>query len=658
MIVKKPLENRIKAQTPMSRTASPAPVVPSSMLLPFILVTILFPLWGFANDITNPMVAAFKNILLLTNFESSWVQAAFYGGYALMAIPAAIFIKKFSYKSGILIGLALYSIGCLLFIPSGMSLSFLPFLLAYLIMTCGLSFLETTANPYVLSMGDESTATRRLNLAQAFNPMGSIIGMFVASMFILVNLDGTSENGRRALKAASEGVPVHNQVVGSSLESSAGLEAILSNRSFETSRRLLKKAMEESRALSQTLDVLADPQPEVADEISAALAAQPVANKFAVAVEAVAVVLQLRDKIQPTAAEARRDQVFHGPGGLELALMLGKEKEWFAGVPGFAESRDALANVAAPARDAAALLKSFYESGRADVEGVREVLGKLGMMKGALSAAEGKLKEMPAASISSHATGAGDAFKAIQKSDLAIVVWPYALMGGILILVLALFAWKLPKDISHEGDHEIHLMATLGRLFHNRNYLFGVIAQTFYVGAQIMVWTFIVQYAVAELGVSKSTAQNCNILAMVIFVSSRFICTFLLHYIKPGKLLALLAIGGLVLTLGAIFVPGYGGLYSLIGISACMSLMFPTIYGIALDGLGDDAKLGSAGLILAIGGGCLMPPLQALIIDLPPVNLGLMELASVRASFFMPALCFVVIAVYGLWVNKPKMRTA
>ncbi len=149
------------------------------MLLPFILITILFPLWGFANDITNPMVAAFKNILLLTNFESSLVQAAFYGGYALMAIPAAIFIKKFSYKKGILIGLALYSIGCLLFIPSGWSLTFAPFLLAYLIMTCGLSFLETTANPYVLSMGDESTATRRLNLAQAFNPMGSICGMFL-----------------------------------------------------------------------------------------------------------------------------------------------------------------------------------------------------------------------------------------------------------------------------------------------------------------------------------------------------------------------------------------------------------------------------------------------------------------------------------------------
>ena len=134
----------------MSDTPSKPTVVPRNFLVPFILVTLLFPLWGFANDITNPMVAAFKNILLLSHTESYLVQSAFYGGYALMAIPAAIFIRKFSYKSGILLGLTLYALGCLLFIPSGWSQSFYPFLLAYLIITSGLSFLETTANPYIL----------------------------------------------------------------------------------------------------------------------------------------------------------------------------------------------------------------------------------------------------------------------------------------------------------------------------------------------------------------------------------------------------------------------------------------------------------------------------------------------------------------------------
>jgi len=636
----------------MSKSNS-APVVPRAMLLPFILITILFPLWGFANDITNPMVAAFKNILLLTNFESSLVQAAFYGGYALMAIPAAIFIKKFSYKNGILIGLALYSIGCLLFIPSGWSLTFAPFLLAYLVMTCGLSFLETTANPYVLSMGDPSTATRRLNLAQAFNPMGSILGMFVASMVILINLNGTSENARRAMKAASEGVPVHTQIAAQQLKAAESLEGIVADKSFESRKRLLKKAMEESRSLSQTLGLLADPQAELAAELSQSIAGQPSENKFAAAAKAVAIVLQLREKVTPTEAEARRDEIFHGPEGLELALMLGKEQALLEDSPDYAAARPALAAAAPAASMVAAILETFYLE-KPDPALTPQVATALAGIRESLQSAHAGLQSIPAANLSDYAATSGANFKEIQKTDLDTVVGPYALMGGILIVILGLFAWKLPHDISQEGDNRLHLAATLKRLFHNGHYLWGVVAQTFYVGAQIMCWTFIIQYAGLELGIAKSTAQNLNILAMVIFVSSRFICTFVLHYVKPGVLLAVLALGGMLLTAGTIFIHGYGGLYCLIGVSACMSLMFPTIYGIALDGLGDDAKLASAGLILAIGGGCLMPPLQAAIIDLPPINLGFMELASVRASFALPLVCFAVIAFYGFWSRRER----
>lgn len=640
----------------MSKSSS-APVVPRTMLLPFILITILFPLWGFANDITNPMVAAFKNILLLTNFESSLVQAAFYGGYALMAIPAAIFIKKFSYKSGILIGLALYSIGCLLFIPSGWSLTFAPFLLAYLIMTCGLSFLETTANPYVLSMGDESTATRRLNLAQAFNPMGSILGMFVASMIILVNLNGTSENARRAMKAASEGVPVHTQLVTQQLKAAENLEAIVSDKSFTSRKRLLKKAMEEARSLSQNLGLLAAPQPELAADLSRRIADQPSENKFAAAAKAVAIVLQLRDKVTPTEAEARRDEIFHGSEGLELALMLGKEQALLAESPEFAAARTSFTAAAPVAANAASILETFYQE-KPNAALTPQVAAALAGIRESLQSAHAGLQSIPAAKLEDYAADSGTAFKAIQKEDLGTVVGPYALMGVILIVILALFAWKLPHDISQEGDNQLHFFATLRRLFKNGHYMWGVVAQTFYVGAQIMTWTFIIQYAGLELGIAKSTAQNLNILAMVIFVSSRFICTFVLHYVKPGVLLGLLAIGGMLFTAGAIFIQGYGGLYSLIAVSACMSLMFPTIYGIALDGLGDDAKLGSAGLILAIGGGCLMPPLQAAIIDLPPINLGIMELASVRASFALPLICFAVIAFYGFWSRRERRMHA
>ena len=424
-------------------------VIPAAFLGSFIMVTFLFSLWGFANDITNPMVAAFKNILLISNFESSLVQFAFYGGYCVMAIPAALFIKRFTYKTGILLGLALYAIGCLLFIPAGNMMAFWAFLLSYFIMTCGLSFLETSANPYILAMGPEETSTQRLNFAQSFNPIGSISGMFVASHFILANLDETTEEERRVLK--------------------------------ET---------------------------------------------------------------------------------------------------------------------------------------------------------------------------AADQFAAIQQSDLGVIIGPYTILGVVVLVALVIFAIvKLPKT-KGEDDTKIDAAGTFGRLIKNKKYLEGVVAQAFYVGAQIMCWTFVIHYGVNELGMEKAVAQNYNIGAMIVFVSSRFICTFLLKFFSPGGLLCTLAIGGFALVGGAIFIKGMVGLYCLLAVSACMSLMFPTIYGIALKGLGDDAKLGAAGLIMAIGGGCLMPPMQGKIIDMEAINLGFVTLSSTRASFVLPLICFVVIAIFGFRTSR------
>ncbi|MDX2080665.1 MAG: L-fucose:H+ symporter permease [Terrimicrobiaceae bacterium] len=424
----------------MNPPRSTAALLPAGMILPFALVTSLFALWGFANDITNPMVAAFRNILLISHFESSLVQFAFYGGYCVMAIPAALFIKRFSYKAGILAGLALYAAGCFLFVPAGHLVAFWAFLLAYFIMTCGLSFLETSANPYILAMGDEKTATRRLNFAQAFNPMGSLTGMFVAKDFILARLDPADEARRQALQSA-------------------------------------------------------DPA----------------------------------------------------------------------------------------------------------------------------------------------------AFDVMRQSDLSVIIGPYVILGLFVAAVLVLFAVVKLPGVSNDADRSLHAGPTFRRLMANRRYVEGVIAQAFYVGAQIMCWTFIIQYGVNEVGITKAEAQGYNIVAMVLFVASRFVCTFILRYLRPRRLLAALALGGMLLTLGTIFLPGHAGLYCLVGISGCMSLMFPTIYGIALDGLGDDAKLGSAGLILAIGGGCFMPPIQGAILDLPPV----LGLSSTRLSFVLPLVCFVVIAIFG-----------
>ncbi len=429
-------------------------VVPQQYLAPFILVTTLFALWGFANDITNPMVAAFKNVLLISNFESSLVQAAFYGGYCFMAIPAALFIRKAGYKRGILLGLALYAGGCLLFVPAGNMMEFWPFLMAYFIMTCGLAFLETTANPYILAMGPEHNAARRLNFAQAFNPIGSLMGMFVARDFILKKLDPTDEEARRAL-----------------------------------------------------IDT-----------------------------------------------------------------------------------------------DPVALAK-------------------------------------------------------IQESDLAVIVGPYVTLGVVVFAVLIMFTlFKLP-DGKTDDPRDQSLLACLGRLFRTPRYLGGVVAQAFYVGAQITCWTFVVQYGVNELGMTAADAQGYNIYAMVIFVTSRFICTYLLKFVNPALLLGFLAVVGGALVVSAMTLTGMAGLYSLLAVSACMSLMFPTIYGIALQGLGDDAKIASAGLICAIGGGFIMPPLQAAIMDGPERVIGGMTLSATRASFILPVICFAAVAIYG-FMNSKQRKTA
>ncbi len=428
-------------------------LIPVGRGIAFALVTLLFALWGFAHDITSPMVAAFKNILLISNFESSLVQFAFYGGYCVMAFPAALFIKRFSYKTGILLGLGLYAAGCLLFIPAGWAMAFSAFLLAYFVMTCGLSFLETSANPYILSMGDQETATRRLNLAQAFNPMGSLMGMLIARDMILCRLDPTSEAQRRLLKVA-------------------------------------------------------DP----------------------------------------------------------------------------------------------------------------------------------------------------DAFHKIASNDLSVIIGPYALLGLVVLLFFVFFALARLPRMDDDDDHDLTVLPTLKRLFRNKRYMAGVVAQTFYVGVQIMCWTFIIQYAETELGMSKATAQSYNMVAMVLFVTSRFICTFMLRFVCPGTLLATLASVGFALIAGVIALPGISGLYCLVAASAVMSLMFPTIYGISLNGLGQDAKLGAAGLIMAIGGGCLMPPMQGWIMDQPAVSFGTVALSSMRLSFVLPLICFVVIAWYGFWTLVNKRR--
>lgn len=430
----------------MNKEDSPK-LVPRKYLFTFILVTSLFALWGFANDITNPMVAAFQTVMELSAAKASMVQFAFYGGYATMAIPAALFIRRYSYKKGILLGLALYAIGAFLFIPAAAYQEFTFFCLSLYILTFGLAFLETTANPFILSLGDKETSTRRLNLAQAFNPMGSLCGMSVASLIVLPQL--------------------------------------------------------------------------------------------------------------------------------------------------ISDRRDAAGQIIFPL---------LSEAEKAD----------------------------------------------IRLHDLAVIRNPYVAIGLVVVCVFIIIALtKMPKTQSEEqkAEGKTHTTGeTLRNLWRNKVYREGVLAQMFYVAAQIMTWTFIIQYA-DYLGINKATAQTYNIVAMTLFLSSRFIATFLMRYVNTRVLLSLFAVGAGVCSLGAILIVGMPGLYCLVGISFFMSLMFPTIYGIALEGVDSrDTTLGAAFLVMAIVGGALMPPLQGMIIDQQVV----MGHPAVNVSFILPLLCFVIICVYGI----------
>ncbi len=423
-------------------------IVERKYLVSFVAITTLFALWGFANDITNPMVAVFKTVMEISNAKASLVQFAFYGGYATMAIPSALFIRKYSYKSSILLGLALYALGAFLFYPSAKYQTFELFLLSLYILTFGLAFLETTANPYILSMGDEKTAIRRLNLAQGFNPFGSLFGMFVASKFVLSLL-----------------------------------------------------------------------QSEKRDETG--------------------------------------NLIFHSLSMSEKAL--------------------------------------------------------------------------------------------IRANDLAIIRNPYLILGVVVVVMFILISLlPVPKQ-EKKSDDNFNFSLSVKRLFDNKKFVLGVIAQTFYVAVQIMCWTFIIQYA-GNIGLTKATAQNYNIVAMILFLIGRFFSTYLMKFIDSARLLFLFAIGGFVMMLGTIFIGGMVGLYCLIMTSAFMSLMFPTIYGIALYGVKEDKTLGSAFLVMAIVGGALMPPLQGMLID----TKGFIGLSAVNFSFILPLFCFVIIAGFGFWILSYK----
>ena len=413
--------------------------------LPFILITSCFALWGFANDINGPIVQGFSRIFNLNVTESVLVQAVAYLGYFVMAIPAAIFIQKYSFKAGVLMGLGLFALGALLFIPARYVGMYYPFLLAYFILTCGISFMETSCNPYIYCMGSEETGILRLNIAQAFNPIGALLGMYITMKLVLARMSPLTQEARQSL--------TKNQ------------------------------------------------------------------------------------------AEYIKDQ------------------------------------------------------------------------------------------------------------DLSLIIQPYILLVIIaVILLFVIFKTNMPKDgvDTHKGQS---FMGTASELMRMGNYREGLVAMFFYNAAQVGCWTFILQYGTRvflqegmSIGDAELTAQKYNIIAMAFFAVSRFVCVWLLQYVKPGRLMAIMAIMAAVFVGGAILFPNRNGMYCLVAVSACMSMMFPTIYGIALRGVGDRVKVAGAGLIMSILGGSLLPPIQAMLID---TNSSILGVSSANYSFIIPLIAFIIIAIYG-----------
>jgi FHS family L-fucose permease-like MFS transporter len=473
------------------RSNRSAALVPRQYILPFILLTICFPAWGLANNMTDPLVKGFQQIFTIPTTWAALVQFWFYGAYFCLALPAAFIIKRFSYKTGVLVGLGLFAIGALMFYPASVAMQYSYFLVAIFVLAGGLSILETSCNPYIIALGPEETATRRLNLAQSFNPVGSVIGMMMAGFLILPKLNVASEETRNMLKAT-------------------------------------------------------DPD---------------------------------------------------------------------------------------------------------------------------------KLREM-------------------QSGELAAVMGPYvgtALALVVLWLLIAIV--RMPR--ASDADTRIDFFATLGRLVRNRHYSFGVIAQFFYVAAQICVWTFTIHYisSIVDRGDGQplrdllertgigdfvrtirlvdptkelngiTIAGIYHTCAMLLFLGSRFVCTALMHFMRPSMMLAGLGAGAIGLCAVAIVSSNLTGALCIIGISGCMSLMFPTIYGIALHGLGEDAKFGGAGLVMGILGGSLFPMLQAFVIDsyvdaktgnatIEALDKAALTSQGAALSFAIPLVCFVVVTAYGLFDLK------
>jgi FHS family L-fucose permease-like MFS transporter len=430
------------------RPETPGPAKPGlvypGLTVPFVLVVTCFAAWGSAANLTDVLVGVFRHIFSMSNFQSALVQFAYYGAYFSLAIPAALINKRYGYKTGVLTGLGLATVGGLLFIPASMLLQYGFFLIALFVLASGLSILETSANPFVIAMGPEASATQRLNLAQAFNPVGANIGVLLGAVVILPNITPEAE-----------------------------------------------KASMTAQQLSQA-----------------------------------------------------------------------------------------------------------------------------------------------------------------QADDLSLVLKPYTGIALALLVIWLFIAFRTIKVPDEHGEFGLHERqerqgGALGRLWQNRHYRYGVVAQFLNVGAQVCAWTFTIQYAQDVVGVPTASSGWYLQASLILFLISRFVMVYLLGIVRPTKLLFAMAALGVVLSLVAVFAQNRIGLIAVVGISISLSLMFPTIYGVALQGMGRDTKFGAAGLVMAILGGALLPMVHGKVMDA----------VGAAEAFIVPAVCLAGVAVYALFDLRTSRHT-
>lgn len=402
----------------------------------FVALIGCFTAWGIAQDLTTPMVAGFKRIFEMSTFQASLVQLAYFGAYFLLALPAAFLNQRFGYRTGILTGLGLAALGAFAFFPASRIMTYEAFLVALFAMAAGCSMLETSANPYVMSLGPEETATRRLNFAQAFNPVGTNLGVLLAATVIF---------------------------------------------------------------------------PKLADPV-------------------------------------------------DISSLTPEE---------------------------------LHE---------------------------------------------------IRAGELGAVMGPYLGLSVLLALIAVVIATqKSPPIVEEFPDAGTHgTRSHFGVLWRTGRYRYGVVAQFANVAAQVCVWTFLIQYVQQALNGSLEKGGFFLQISLLVFLASRFFMTWLIGRVRATAVLAVLAFVAVGLCGFAMASPNLAGVIAVVALSFCLSLMFPTIYGVALKGLGPATKFGAAGLVMAIVGGAVMPLVQGKLVDE----------TSAAISFIVPAACFAVVGLYALYALR------